>query len=98
MAVGRRSRQAKGGTYARIFGALTIVASAGSAFADDDGLRPLCPDRPGKGTSPCTVDAGYWQVEVDAFDATLEHHDGTTQDDYVLFSPTVKYGVTDVVD
>ncbi len=71
--------------------------AAGAARADD-GLRPLCPDRPGKGTSPCTVDATYWQAEVDMFDATLDRHDGVTQDGYVVFAPTLKYGVTDSLD
>jgi hypothetical protein len=68
------------------------------ARADDESLRALCPDRPGKGTSPCTVDAGYWQVEIDAFDATLQRHDAATQDSYVAFAPTIKYGVTDTLD
>jgi len=75
-----------------------MVATASSALADDNDLRPLCPDRPGKGTSPCTVDATHWQVEVDGFDATLDHHDGVTRDAYVVFAPTIKYGVTPSVD
>lgn len=78
--------------------ALIMIGATGSALADDDSLRPLCPDRPGKGTSPCTVDATYWQVEVDAFDATLEHHAGATQDNYVVLAPLIKYGVTDSLD
>ena len=38
----------------------------------DSALRGLCTDRPTKSTGPCTVDAGHWQVEVDAYDVTWD--------------------------
>ncbi|MBI3678069.1 MAG: hypothetical protein HY243_15780 [Proteobacteria bacterium] len=39
-------------------------------------LRPLCPDRPGKGTSACTGDEGYFQIESDVFNETIERSGG----------------------
>lgn len=71
-----------------------FVIVASPVWADEDGLRDLCPDRPGKGTGTCTVDAGHFQVEMDAFDATLQHADGVTTDVYVMAAPLLKYGVT----
>lgn len=71
----------------------TMIASC--AYADDTALRALCPDRPGKGTSACTVDAGYFQLEVDAFDGTFQRQDGVTTDTYFIANPTLKFGLTD---
>lgn len=71
----------------------TMVAF--SALADEGELRALCPDRPGKGTSACTVDAGHFQLEVDAFDGTFQRQDGVTNDTYFVADPTLKFGVTD---
>jgi hypothetical protein len=66
-----------------------------SARADDTGVRDLCPDRPGKGTSPCTVDAGHFQLEIDAFDETFQRQDGVTTDTSFIADPLVKFGVTE---
>ena len=77
--------------------ALICMANATFAYADD-GLRDLCPDRPGKGTSECTVDAGHFQLEVDAFDVTFQRAGGATTQAYILADPTLKYGVTDNLD
>jgi hypothetical protein len=77
---------------------LTILAlgAAGPAFASD--LRDLCPDRPSKGTSPCTVDKGHLQLEADILDATLNRHGGVSDDSFVWANPTVKYGLTDNIE
>ena len=74
---------------------LAILAAllAMPALADD--LRPLCPDRPGKGTSPCTVDADHLQVEVDAFDMTSQHQGGVSTTVYNFADPEFRYGVSD---
>ena len=61
-------------------------------------LRPLCPDRPGKATAACTVDQGHFQLEIDAFDATLQRHAGVTTDTTFAANPTLKYGVTSNFD
>ncbi len=68
------------------------------AHADDGDLRPLCPDRPGKGTSACTVDAGHFQIEVDAFDQTTNSDGGFKTTTTIIASPLLKYGVTDTFD
>ena len=72
---------------------LLAVALATPALADD--LRPLCPDRPGKGTSPCTVDADHLEVEVDAFDMTSQHQNGVSTTVYDFAAPELRYGVSD---
>lgn len=81
----------------------TLAAGAAAARAQDapastPTLRPLCPDRPGKGTAPCTVDRGRWQLEVDAADYTRQSAGGSTTTSWVLASPELKYGLTDDLD
>ena len=76
---------------------LTMFATA-TASADDGGLRDLCPDRPGKGTSACTVDSGHFQLEVDAFDGAFQREGGVTTDTYFVANPTLKYGLSDNLD
>jgi len=79
----------------RVSLAALLLTIASPVWADDGGLHDLCPDRPGKGTGTCTVDAGHFQVEVDAFDATLQHEGSVTTDTYIAAAPLLKYGVTD---
>jgi hypothetical protein len=79
-------------------GFLAVTVPTFSAWAEPSALRDLCPDRPGKGTSACTVDQGHFQLEIDAFDATLQRHDGMTTDTYFIANPTLKYGVLDNLD
>ena len=76
--------------------ALAFITAAGAARADD--LRDLCPDRPLKGTSACTVDKGHWQVEVGVIDFTHDRTGGVTIDQWTIASPLVKYGLTDTLD
>ena len=76
--------------------AILLLLLAAPAGAED--LRPLCPDRPGKGTSPCTLDTGHAQVEIDAFDASFQRLDGVTTDTYLAGAPTMKYGLADTLD
>jgi hypothetical protein len=77
--------------------ALAFGAATSSAFADD-GPRDLCPDRPGRGTSACTLDAGYIQLESDLFNASFAHADGVTTDTWFITNPNLKYGLTDDLD
>lgn len=77
--------------------ALAFLGCASAAHAQDD-LRPLCPDRPGKGTSACTVDQGHFQLEVDAFDATYDRNGALKTTTTIIASPQLKYGVTDRLD
>lgn len=73
-----------------------LLALAGPAFAED--LRDLCPDRPSKGTSPCTVDRGHLQLEADILDAAFNRHGRVSDDSFVWANPTLKYGLTDNLD
>ena len=78
------------------FLAAFALIAAGAARAED--LRDLCPDRPLKGTSACTVDAGHWQVETDVVNFTHDTSGGITTDTLLAPNPTLKYGVSDTFD
>ncbi len=54
----------------------------------------ICPDRPGKGTSACTVDAGHWQAELGVYDTSLQRRDGITIDTAGAGSLLLKYGIS----
>ncbi len=75
--------------------AVLAIAAALSTTAHAGDLRDLCPDRPGKGTSPCTVDAGHIQLETEFFNAAFQRQAGVTTDTNVTANTTVKYGLTD---
>ena len=63
-----------------------------------DEIQSICSDRPGLGTSTCTVDQGHWQVELGLFDASLQHRGGVTTDFTTVVDPTIKYGLSGSVD
>lgn len=72
---------------------LAILLAAAPAAAAD--LRDLCPDRPGRLTPACIVDAGHVQVETGAVDFT---HDATASDitdTLTIASTALRYGLTD---
>ena len=78
---------------------LMTTASVGEIARAEDAaapgaLRDLCVDRPGKGTSACTVDAGHFQIEADIFNGTFQGSDRT----YTYANPTVKFGLTDDIE
>ena len=73
-------------------------AIAVSRVAADDNLRDLCPDRPGKATSACTVDEGYFQLESAIFDGSFQHAGGVTTDVWSVADSNLKYGVADDFD
>lgn len=77
-----------------LFAALVLCA-ARAAAADEP---PICADRPGKGTSACTVPAGHWQVETGLADWTLDKLGGERNTSVVIGETTVKYGLTDRSD
>jgi hypothetical protein len=64
----------------------------------DAELRSLCTDRPTKSTSPCTVDAGRWQLESDVYNVTLQTTDGVTTTTQLFTNPTLKLGLTNNLD
>jgi hypothetical protein len=73
-----------------------LCLAALPARADD--LGPVCPDRPGKGTSPCTVEAGHAQVELGLFDESFQRRSGVTTDIGNAGSALAKYGVSERLD
>lgn len=73
-----------------------IVLWALPAGAED--LKPLCSDRPGRGSGACSVESGHWQVELGLWDATFQRRSGVTTDVTSAANPVVKYGVGDKVD
>ena len=80
-----------------LIGAVVVLTSAPAASAQD-APKPICADRPNKAVSPCTADAGHWQVEVDVADFTHDRSGGMTSEIGVWGSPNIKYGVTDKLD
>jgi hypothetical protein len=64
----------------------------------DADLRSLCTDRPTKSTSPCTVDAGHWQVESDVYNYTVQTEAGVTTTTQLFTNPTLKLGLTNNLD
>lgn len=72
------------------------LALAGAAQAQDE--APLCTDRPTKANATCTVPAGRWQIESDAFNITRNTGGGVRQTTTILANPYLKYGLTGGVD
>jgi hypothetical protein len=62
------------------------------------GLQPICADRPTKSNGPCTVDVGHFQIEADFVNATFMHAAGVTTDTWLVFNPTLKYGLAPNLD
>ncbi len=75
-----------------VLAAMIVTASTAAAAAD---LRDLCPDRPGRLTPACIVDAGHLQVETGAVDFTHDATDSDITDTLTIASTTLRYGVTD---
>lgn len=65
-------------------------------------MRELSADRPDKTDSPFTVDAGHFQVEMDAINAGLEHHgperDGSRTTTWEVAPMNLKVGLLNNVD
>jgi hypothetical protein len=80
----------------RLWPLALLCLAAAPAWADD--LDPICPDRPGKGTSPCTVATGHAQVELGLFDETTQRRAGVTTDIGNAGSALAKFGVADGFD
>lgn len=72
-----------------------LCASGAARAADDD---PICADRPGKTTNPCTVPAGHFQVETALVDYILQNSGGEHDTLLTLGETTLKYGLSDDTD
>jgi len=79
--------------YLEMRWALPILLAAAPAAAQEK-LRDFCPDRPGLGTPPCTVDPGHGDVEIGLVDWTLDRQPGTRTDTFVAGDVLVRYGLT----
>jgi len=64
----------------------------------DAQLRPLTTDRPGKSSSPVTVDPGHLQIEADLFNYSFSAADDTTLRQWSAPNVLLKYGLSDRVD
>jgi len=94
--------------------ALMLSAFAVAAFADDATpdksdytlfnptpdafLRSFSTDRPPKANSPYTVDAGHFQYETDIAVFGYGDTDGVKTQDWTMFDPTLKLGLTNTID
>jgi outer membrane putative beta-barrel porin/alpha-amylase len=56
-------------------------------------LRDFCPDRPGRGTPPCTIDPGRGDLELGLADWTLTRDQGARTDDLIFGAMLVRYGL-----
>jgi hypothetical protein len=61
-------------------------------------LRAFCTDRPTKGTAPCTVDAGHFQIESDVVNVTWDTSGGADTTTVLYTNPTFKVGLTNTLD
>jgi len=83
--------------FAIVAAAAALTGAPATASAEET-AKPICADRPNKAVSPCTVDAGHWQVEVDAADFTHDKTNGVTSEMGIWGSPNIKYGVNSKLD
>jgi len=73
---------------------MTVLISL-PTWADD---KPICPDRPGRGTSACTLEPGRAQIELGLFDDSFQHRSGVTTDTDNAGSVLAKFGVSERMD
>jgi hypothetical protein len=64
----------------------------------DADLRSFNTDRPPKANSPYTVDAGHFQYETDIAVFGYGNTDGVKTQDWTVFDPTLKLGLTNTID
>jgi hypothetical protein len=61
-------------------------------------MRELTPDRPDKTESPCTVDAGHFQLEMDFANYTEDNANGVRTETWNVAPVNLKVGVLNNVD
>jgi Putative MetA-pathway of phenol degradation len=64
----------------------------------DDLMRKFTPDRPLKGFSVRTIDAGHFEIETDLVNYTFANYLGLTTHTIQAFDPTLKLGLTNRMD
>jgi hypothetical protein len=73
-------------------GLASLLLAAGGARAEAP--RDFCPDRPGLGTPPCTIDRGRFAVELGLVDWTRDGHEDEVSASELL----ARYGLTDSLE
>jgi len=76
--------------------ALLLLLAAVPARAQDP--ASICPDRPGRGTSACTLQEGHAQFELGLFDESFQRRAGTTTDTGNAGALLAKWGISDRAD
>jgi hypothetical protein len=64
----------------------------------DDLMRKFAPDRPAKGFSVRTIDAGHFEIETDLVNYTYSNSSGVSTRSYQALDPTFKLGLTNWMD
>jgi hypothetical protein len=64
----------------------------------DDLMRKFAPDRPTKGFSVRTIDAGHFEIETDLVNYTTSNSPGGTTHSLEALDPTLKLGLTNWMD
>ena len=64
----------------------------------DDEMRKFTPDRPAKGFSVRTVDAGHFELETDFVNTTYSNYQGVITRSIQALDPNFKLGLTDWMD
>jgi hypothetical protein len=64
----------------------------------DDLMRKFAPDRPTKGFSVRTIDAGHFEIETDLVNYTTANYLGVTTHTIQALDPTLKLGLTNWMD
>jgi hypothetical protein len=79
----------------RILAVVAAVAAFLPAAAKAAEPREFCPDRPGLGTPPCTIDRGKAAIEIGLADWTLDKSGGERTDTWLFGDLLARYGLTD---
>lgn len=74
---------------------LAALGLSPAAAAQAEALRDFCPDRPGLGTPPCTIDAGHVAVELGLADRTVDRSPGARIDTIEAGQLLIRIGLTD---
>jgi hypothetical protein len=83
-------------TWIRILLAIFTLVLASTAQGEE--LRELCPDRPGLGTPPCTIDPGHFDVELGLADWSLDRSPGSRTDTIEAGQLLVRIGLTESLE
>lgn len=71
-----------------------VMLLALPATTQAQGLRNLCPDRPGKATPACTLDPGHVEYEASLADWSHDHARGKADDALLIADSLLRIGIT----